>query len=433
MSATSIARLAVRLGVPQANLVGATVAAAVCTGILAPRASWLALLLVVGLIALARPTLASIGRELRLSWTALFLVAFALWALASSVWAVHPLDAAEKSLTMLGVILATHAAVSLATTLEEDVASAFAGGVLIGMIGAGAVLVVEIWTDQSFGRFLVWVTGSFGEGDKHVTFADGRVRIDDAHINRRVCIWMLLFWPAAAAIRNLPVDRFSLATAFVLGAEAALVAVATGHQSSQLALLCGLVVFAAHLMRPSLARGLTLWGWAFAVLLVVPLALAAYQGGLSRAPWLFHSARERVALWGYTALAIPQHPFAGLGANATPAMDRAAAAAWKSDSDPKPIDRYRAARPGRHSHNVYLQAWYELGLVGALLLLAAGIAGIDAIWRRSGQNRGYMLAGTACMAAMVATSFGLWQFWLHAGLGLAAVFMAVMGPYGQES
>ena len=88
-------------------------------------------------------------------------------------------------------------------------------------------------------------------------------------------------------------------------------------------------------------------------------------------------------------------------------------------------------KTGPHSHNEFLQTWYELGAVGAILLLAAGCAVILSIGRLSPAVQPFMLAQFAGFFVMAAFSWGMWQSWLMALPGLAALYAAMAGRFAR--
>jgi O-antigen ligase len=142
---------------------------------------------------------------------------------------------------------------------------------------------------------------------------------------------------------------------------------------------------------------------------------------------LFNSARERVALWGYTAQHSNERIMVGAGAYTTPELNKAMDAAGRG------IDvRYTAIRPGRHSHNYYLQVWYELGVVGALLFLAIGLTILNAIARQGVAVQRLAVTQFAMVATMIATSYGLWQLWLHCAIAVSIILMVVAMRLGSR-
>jgi O-antigen ligase len=81
---------------------------------------------------------------------------------------------------------------------------------------------------------------------------------------------------------------------------------------------------------------------------------------------------------------------------------------------------------GMHSHNDYLQTWYETGAVGALMLLVIGLLVLSSLARSSMQVQPYLYASFATSALLGGMSFSLWQPWFMASFGLTAVF-AMLG------
>ena len=82
-------------------------------------------------------------------------------------------------------------------------------------------------------------------------------------------------------------------------------------------------------------------------------------------------------------------------------------------------------RASIHSHSVYLQTWFELGLIGALLLSAFGLSIIGAIRRLAPRLQQYGLATFATAAAMASVSYGMWQAWFMASFGLCAALFVL--------
>ena len=78
-----------------------------------------------------------------------------------------------------------------------------------------------------------------------------------------------------------------------------------------------------------------------------------------------------------------------------------------------------------HSHSVYLQTWFELGLVGATLLTLLGLAILQAIRALAVPLQRYAYATFASAAIMAASSYGMWQIWFIAMFGLCAALFAL--------
>jgi O-antigen ligase len=78
-----------------------------------------------------------------------------------------------------------------------------------------------------------------------------------------------------------------------------------------------------------------------------------------------------------------------------------------------------------HSHSVYLQTWFELGLIGATLLTLLGLAVLQAIRSLARPLQPYAYATFVSVAAMAASSYGMWQIWFVSMFGFAAALFAL--------
>ena len=154
--------------------------------------------------------------------------------------------------------------------------------------------------------------------------------------------------------------------------------------------------------------------------MVLPAALLAYRLDLQNAPWLQRSAQHRIEIWNTTAEKALQAPLLGVGAHSTyvqaqelgPPVKRG----WK----------YRNQRSlSSHAHSVYLQTWYELGLVGATLLTLFGLSILSAIRSQPRAVQPYAYATFASVAAVAASSYGMWQIWFMALFGFCVVLFSL--------
>jgi O-antigen ligase len=188
-------------------------------------------------------------------------------------------------------------------------------------------------------------------------------------------------------------------------------------ETAKLALLAGLGAYGLARMSTALARYALSAAWLVACLGVVPLVLLTRSLDLHHADWLFRSAQIRVTQWSEIAQLAAQSPIFGVGANMTyvvqPIMHEGPAAPWINIPIP-------------HPHNVYLQTWYELGLVGAALLATFGLLVLARIARLNSVQRPFVFALFAVAATQIGFSYSLWQIWFMCLFG----FVAAMGATG---
>ena len=420
-------------------------------GVMLPRtmAFWVPLLMLAAIVpVLAFPVsgsaavspgsvFAGLGDGERRALAALAL--FAVWALLSTIWSSARGHSAGKSLYLLLVLgcfagLPAWRGRAPRTHLER-----LGIGLLAAVSLTSIVMAIDVWTNQGFIR---WLLTTFpvlrGEGTKHVLSTNGVITsLTENEINRRTAVLTLLLWPAMLIAVNLwrghldaapllarSIPGRLLRAAFVpaiaaVGAAAVLAIALGGHQSSQTAIVAGVFTFLVARFLPRATILAAAAAWALMVLLIVPIVMGAHAKGLQEAPWLFHSARHRVVIWNHTVERIALKPWIGIGADATPAAKEFA-------DDLATKDAGFPVSTGRHAHNAYLQVWYELGGIGALLLLVSGLALLAAIAAMPARLLPWALAQAATSAIMAASSFSIWQVWFLASIaaGAAALFLA---------
>lgn len=237
-------------------------------------------------------------------------------------------------------------------------------------------------------------------------------------LNRHLSSLLLVFWPVVLItlkIENL--HRRWLLTVFI-GITGAGAVFAGQSQTALIALVLGTATLVSALAFPVFTYRALAVSWCIAFVFALPLAAAPYKANWHKADWLFNSARDRVAIWGYTVERTMDAPILGVGIRSTRFIGRKLKDEYKKDPG-----MVAPARLGLHAHNNYLQAWYELGAVGAALILAFGLALLASIRKMSPDIRPYALAtfSTACIIA--AFGWGLWQSWLLSSYGFAIILM----------
>jgi O-antigen ligase len=205
----------------------------------------------------------------------------------------------------------------------------------------------------------------------------------------------------------------------MLGAAvvAAATVLASEHASSKVAFIGAAAVYGLYLARPWLAPRLVIAGWVAATLLVVPVAWSLYGAGAHRSAWLPDSARHRVVIWGFTSGQVQERPFLGAGIGTARALHEALG----PDAPRAPGTRFQI-ETGMHSHNAYLQVWYETGAAGALILLGLGLLILRAAKAYPAALRPHLAATFVAGALLMASSYSIWAPWFMASLAMACVF-----------
>lgn len=342
-------------------------------------------------------------------------LALAFVALASGLWAPSLPRATMKGVGLAGVVVATCFALGLLSARENARQRAIANGLLIGLSLALLMVAVNAVTADWLTRRLFTLAPWLAAGIvKNVMVTDGVVvHVAESVGNRPMALATLLLVPGlivAWKIGGTVTARLFLLSALVFIAA---VVVKANHQSSQLAVIIAAVVALVAWLNTRITRRVLLVVWCIGILAAPLIGALGMKMGAHRASWLFESASARVIIWGSTAERIGDRPILGHGAAAAQVLQKTQARPAVREGEV--FARYTA----RHAHNAYLQIWFDLGLVGAVLLAAFGASLIARTGLLPEQDQWLALTAFAAGAAMMATSYGLWQLWIQASLGLS--------------
>jgi O-antigen ligase len=345
----------------------------------------------------------------------------AAYVLLGALWAVKPSAAVEKSALLLAVTLIAFAASRAIGALDEprlsQAARAFAIGAFIGAL----FVLFELLTDGAITR-LVANTGSWfkPEGSKHAKILDGEVtKFKAAEFRQSTALLAFHLWPALLALSAVA-GRARRATWIVLLVVAISIPILlSDRMSSQLALVSSLIVFSlAYIWRRTVVHVLAAL-WCLGFVLVLPAAFLAYKADLHLATWVPKSARARMIIWEFTAERVLERPWLGIGAGSTPALRVPRGEAEQPEGFVVP------RTTGAHAHNLFLQTWYELGLVGAILVAIAGALLALRISLLPVEAQPFAAATFTVFLATVSTSWGMWQAWLICGVGLMLLYLLI--------
>ena len=399
----------------------AAVIVAIVVAAVAPRATPFMLLLlgssVIGLsLTTARPV------SVRpLPHVVLALAALGAYLALNALWSVSPLTALIRAVLFGLIVVMGLMVFRCLPSLTHENAERLQRAILCGIALSALYLVFEISFGQPIRRFVISFVPTLRPSQKHMEMVDGWVsRINLYTLNRNVALLNIMLWPALLLLRA----RMPQTTAWLYGGAlvllAALAACTSEHETSMIALVAGVLVLAGMAVAAPITRALVIAAWLAATLLVVPAADIAHGIGLHRASWLPQTARNRIVLWNVTADRTQESPILGIGINSTKPLDEEAAPLARRE----PGDDY-AQRTGRHAHNIFMQTWFELGAVGALLLLVSGLAALRAMMRLPAADQPYAFASFASTMVLASFTWGMWQPWFMCAFGLWAVLLLI--------
>lgn len=220
-------------------------------------------------------------------------------------------------------------------------------------------------------------------------------------------------WPCMLAIRRR--STAAVASLFALAVTALLVN--QNMEASLVAFAGALVVFLAVYRFPRWGSAAFLAGLA---LVNLALALAAFeivsaeqQDGINLI--MSGGTKERLYILDYVYEKINQHPLMGWGFDGSRAIGQ------------ETLSNFGNASIPLHPHNLWAQAWLELGLIGFVLVVSLAVA-VTMTIAASGRGRTAVAVAVAAVATYLLIgniSYGMWQNWWLALAWLNAGFLAL--------
>ena len=355
--------------------------------------------------------------KLHLDGVTLSLLAFIFYAGLSALWAPEPQATALIALMAALIALGSLALFQLMQSERYENALHMGEGLWIGLAVGLLYVLCEIASDQAI---KIWVynaltlTPEMLEPARFFTWEGDRiVAIHSDDLTRNAAPIPLLIWPALMAAGALPPPVWRPLVSGCLLLLSATAVLLGPNETAKLALLAGFAVYALARHLPRAIRYGVAGAWIVACLGVAPLAALAHHLGLQNANWLQLSAQIRVIMWNEIAALIPNAPLFGVGAGMTyvirPVMHEF-----------PPGEPHWLGFPITHPHNLYLQTWYELGVIGAILLTVFGLVLLRRIAGLSTIVQPFALAMFASAAVLVGSSYGMWQIWFLCLFGFAA-------------
>lgn len=349
----------------------------------------------------------------------LVLALISAYLLANATLSLNP-DSAYRA---VGIFLAItgimYVLLNVLADIDKAVVRAMAMGLIAGMVVSGVVLCVEAFSGQAIRGML---SGPFPvlRRDMRV-LPDGTTAFWASLINKNVTEFTLLFWPSVMIIERLGLSKWRAALVLLALSPGLAALLRSEHATSKVAFAGAAVLYALYKLYPLVARRLAVSAWVAAVALVVPLASLAFSQQLYSSAWLFPSAQHRIVIWGYTSEQIAKAPLLGAGI----ATARVINEREKPQAKIVPGTIFQFT-PSLHSHNAYLQIWYEAGALGALLLLGLGLVILRSLARSEPWAQPYLHATFAICALTAASSFSIWAPWLIASFAIVTI-AAVVG------
>jgi hypothetical protein len=338
------------------------------------------------------------------------LLVFGTYLTVNAAWSNDRLEAYGKVLFFFTAVGLTHLVVAGIREAASEPLKQIGRVLLVAFAIGTLFLLVEVWLGQPIRRGLFSSLPLLRLDSKHLKIVDGNVvAIFGYTLNRSIAALAVVLWPILLLVRALLPAGWVAPVAIGLAGLTTVAVFTSEHETSKLSLMFAGIAFAGMVVAPVLMRRAILAGWVTATLLVVPIAGLAFLGDLHKTSAIPETGRHRIILWGYTAEKVLAAPFFGTGVASTRGIDQQVA-----PSAARPENATYALRPGRHSHNIFIQAWSELGAVGAALLCGVGLVALYQLGRIAGDAAPYVQASVVSAVIIGCFSWGMWQTWFMA-------------------
>ena len=343
-----------------------------------------------------------------------------VYVFINSLMALDKGAAFAKAVVLLCTVLIVFAAARAADMADPRQIRRAAVAYVVGVLLGALYLTVELLTHGAVTRATMnFISVLQPASPKHVTIVDGVVtKISLSQFNQKATSLTLQLWPTLLILSRLERAPLRNAIAILCCVIVSVPILLSEHDSSKVALLVSSVFFVLS----------SFWGrsvifalaglWCATFLLVIPLDAAVYRAGWHQSHWLPSSFRARIVIWEHTADQIDANPWFGVGVRSTQEMKKAPTPTVETSEE------HRSGL-GRHAHSLFLQTWFELGAIGAVVATLAGGAVATRIQLLPKRAQSFGVATFVAFTTIAAFAWGVWETWWMASVGLAALYLCL--------
>lgn len=406
-------------------VIGTMLLLSVTAGLVSPRT--LAVTVpIVGLLVIAiasrasRPSFTTLTAPLSPHYFGFLFLGFAL---LSAMWAMKPLSTISAVILASGYIAICLIASTELVRIPRPLAYHVAEGLWLGLAIGAVYLAIEILSNQAirifFYKFFEMTISPLRPPTQFTWDGSTLVGISPADLTRSIAPIPPLLWASLLALRTTaPFGQARLWSWLLFGLCVFVVAI-SAHETSKIAIVVGASIFAVSRWRAAVSdRALKLF-WVLACLVVVPATLALHRIDAQSQIDLQYSLRHRIVIWNHTAEQALKVPIIGIGAKMMYYRHRE----W-TELDEVTVRNQTFDVRSPHAHNIYLQTWLKLGVVGATLLTLTGLAIIERLGKLHQTAVPYAHASFVSLMVLGAGSYGMWQAWFIAMFALSAIAFA---------
>lgn len=359
------------------------------------------------------------------------LAAFLVWLLLSSAWSIAGAEGLERALRIALMIAAAALLPAAFVALPVSSRTLARTGIVASFLLMIGLLFVETLFDMQILRAARYLFNGEVYGQVIPPLAaqePGLHYSTNGYLANRLThlasVTGIILLPFAGWLWHAQRKTGALAV-FALGC----VAIALSPAQTPLLAMAGGLVIAGITLIPAVSRS-KLTAPALAALLAAAVIAAPFMAERlyasvgdsvkSADPSIIH----RLAIWDNAAALIAREPVIGYGIEASRIIGRGGVDLPVLGAD----SAIRFEALPLHPHNAAIQIWLELGGIGALLYAVLLFILTQMVWRQAQSPllRASLMGGWASAVAILHLSYGVWQFWWIATLGMIAAMLLIL-------
>lgn len=357
-------------------------------------------------------------------------LAFALLASASALWSLKPEASFTAGLNLTLVVVSIGTLAALLPRLPASVRVLVGGWTILGFLTGLLITLGDILSGHSLMAWLLQLFDLTGQGGHtwvrrtHGTI----VKIAPEFSNWNIAGANVLLWPVLLLMSVVQGGRWWKALTIACIVLVAGMTFSSVHETSVVALGVGGAMFIVARLSRRVAIATLILGFATATALAVPVLTHTHSTlRLHHAAWVPQTLQARFVIWNHTAENVRHAPLIGIGAHCTKYWRLSAAIPRQK------TDHWQIPTVDNHAHNFFLQIWFELGALGALVFGIAGIVSLRSLARMKAVAQPFAMATTAVGLTLCSATWNLWHLWLIAAFGIAVTLLALGNAIAGET
>lgn len=315
----------------------------------------------------------------------LIFAGFVLIGIASLFWTVDPDQSVNRLRKVLPVLLGCTLFLVAAKTYVNNLKNQDSNNTLKGLVficGAGLLFIL--------GELLF-------SAPIYQYFHQPAEDINMSAYNRPLLILFFVAAPLITILLDRKLNNHAAVLVLILG----FTTFASESQSAQIGYILAGTTYALFAL---FKKNLTIFFGALSIFIFTALPFVVPDIFSNRPTFLQDIVQSgypmhRLEIWDFVSRAVQQKPFIGHGIEA--------ARSYQFDSQ----TLYHPANTVMHPHNMYLQIWFEFGLVGVLLASALFLFVFSKIVKADVGDQRIIMTTLVPYFAIAGVSYGLWQSW----------------------